>query len=108
MRRMASSRAVPIPADHPAFAGHFPGMPILPGAVLLDEVLGIIELERALDLTKWQLVSAKFQGAVRPGEEPVVLHSSPAGGILQFTVHVGGRTVLTAALSLLPAGPHES
>jgi len=29
-------------ASHPAMAGHFPGNPIVPGALLLDEVLAII------------------------------------------------------------------
>ncbi|RYY52317.1 MAG: CoA ligase, partial [Comamonadaceae bacterium] len=28
-----------VPLDHPAFAGHFPGQPLLPGALLLSEVL---------------------------------------------------------------------
>jgi len=31
--------ALPIAEDHAAFAGHFPGFPILPGAALLDVVL---------------------------------------------------------------------
>ena len=30
---------VTIGAEHPALAGHFPGAPILPGVLLLDEML---------------------------------------------------------------------
>jgi 3-hydroxymyristoyl/3-hydroxydecanoyl-(acyl carrier protein) dehydratase len=29
-----------IPAEHPALPGHFPGRPVVPGALLLDHVLG--------------------------------------------------------------------
>ena len=106
MTRAASSRPLPIAADHPAFAGHFPGMPILPGVVLLDAALTVIEIERALDLTQWQLGAAKFQGAVRPGETPVVEHSAPDHGSIQFTVRVGERAVLTGRLSQLSVDRH--
>ena len=32
-----------IPADHPALPGHFPGQPIVPGVVVLDRVVEVIE-----------------------------------------------------------------
>jgi 3-hydroxymyristoyl/3-hydroxydecanoyl-(acyl carrier protein) dehydratase len=37
MNTLAATRDVA--HDHPAFAGHFPGRPLLPGALLLAEVM---------------------------------------------------------------------
>ena len=34
-----ASRKVEIAANHPAFDGHFPGQPLMPGVALLAEVL---------------------------------------------------------------------
>ena len=36
---VVTSRKVEIAVDHPAFDGHFPGQPVLPGVALLAEVL---------------------------------------------------------------------
>ncbi len=39
-----------VPADHPSLPGHFPGRPIVPGVVLLDEALACLPLgPRAAD-----------------------------------------------------------
>lgn len=35
-------RVVTIPADHPSLPGHFPGRPIVPAVVILDEVRSLI------------------------------------------------------------------
>ena len=64
------SIALHIAADHPAFAGHFTGQPLLPGVSLLAEVL-----EAALDEPTLaaligaapRIASAKFLAPVRPG-----------------------------------------
>ena len=52
-------------ADHPTAAGHFPGNPIIPGAVLLDEIVQAIAGSAAGDIT---IRSAKFLTPVRPGD----------------------------------------
>ncbi|MGO8827640.1 MAG: hypothetical protein ACLQT5_00190 [Steroidobacteraceae bacterium] len=77
-----------IAPDHPAFDGHFPGTPILPGAVLLDEALRFIEVDLALDLTQWQIANAKFLERVRPGDSLTVEHSGPANGMVRFTIRI--------------------
>ena len=53
-------------ADHPALAGHFPGNPVLPGVVLLDQALATIERARGLPLRTWRLASVKFLQPVKP------------------------------------------
>jgi 3-hydroxyacyl-[acyl-carrier-protein] dehydratase len=87
-----------IPADHPVFAGHFPAFPVLPGAVLLDEVLSAIELARQIDLRTWHIVSAKFLGAVRPRDTLILEHESPAKGLIHFAIRVAERKVASGTL----------
>jgi len=63
-------RTLAIAADHPAFAGHFPGRPILPGVVLLAEVLEAARADPSL--AAWlgaqpTLAVVKFLATVEPG-----------------------------------------
>jgi 3-hydroxyacyl-[acyl-carrier-protein] dehydratase len=87
-----------IAADHPAFAGHFPAFPVLPGAILLDEMLKAIELARGIDLRGWHIRSAKFLHAVRPGETLDLEHEAPAPGLIQFAILVANRKVTSGIL----------
>src|ERR1700704_6046694 len=90
---------IEIPRDHPSFAGHFPGFPVLPGAALLDEALQIIQRERGIDLTQWQIASVKFLGAVRPGDALNLEHAAANRGLIRFTVRAAGGIVATGSLS---------
>jgi 3-hydroxymyristoyl/3-hydroxydecanoyl-(acyl carrier protein) dehydratase len=90
---------IEVATDHPAFAGHFPQFPVLPGAVLLDEALRVIERERGIDLTQWQITSAKFLDAVRPGDALRLEHEAPKSGLIRFTLWAANRTVATGSLS---------
>ncbi len=86
-------------ADHPAYAGHFPGYPILPGAVLLDEALHEIGRSRGIDLARWQVSSAKFLEPVRPGDELELEHAADRPGTIRFRITVGARAVMNGLLS---------
>ncbi len=70
MNEAAIRRTLQIASNHPAFEGHFPGQPILPGVAVLAEVLEAARIEPALSAsigTTPRLSVVKFSGAVRPG-----------------------------------------
>jgi 3-hydroxymyristoyl/3-hydroxydecanoyl-(acyl carrier protein) dehydratase len=89
---------IEIPEDHPAFAGHFPTFPVLPGAVLLDEALQVIQRARGIDLAQWQIASAKFLDVVRPGDTLHLEHDAPHGGLIRFTIRAADRMVASGSL----------
>ena len=78
---------------HPALAGHFPGMPVVPGVVLLDETLLAIGAALGADLSACRIASVKFLSPVLPGQSIEVLHDSAAGGGIRFTLMHGERKV---------------
>lgn len=86
-----------IPADHPSLAGHFPGMPIVPGVVLLDAALEAIGRALGRDLSDCRIASAKFLSPVLPGQALAVEHALSDAGALRFTIHAGQRKVVTAS-----------
>jgi len=91
--------ALPIVADHPAFDGHFPGTPVLPGVVLLDETIRAIELAGGGAARCWRVSSVKFLRAVGPGEPLTLEHEPFAGGSIRFSLLSAGQAVATGALS---------
>lgn len=81
-------RALRIPVDHPAFAGHFPGQPLLPGVALLAEVLEAVLADAALAGRLGpapRLAHVKFLAPVRPGAE-LALELDASGRGLRFAV----------------------
>ena len=86
-------------ADHPASQGHFPGNPIIPGAVLLSETIMAIEHDLNASLVPLQITSAKFLHPARPGDRVVIEFSHGAKGEVRFACTVDGRPVLTGRMS---------
>jgi 3-hydroxymyristoyl/3-hydroxydecanoyl-(acyl carrier protein) dehydratase len=89
---------IEVATNHPSFAGHFPQFPVLPGAVLLDEALQVIERSRGIDLKQWHVVSVKFLDAVRPGDALSLEHGAPDEGSIRFTIRAANRTVASGSL----------
>lgn len=89
-----------VPVDHPAFAGHFPGTPILPGVLLLDMALHAIAVSAGIGLEACEIGAVKFLSPVEPGETLEIRHSRAAGGTIRFDIVAGKRRI--AGGSIVP------
>ena len=93
-----------VAVDHPTFAGHFPGHPLLPGVSLLAEVLeaaqGVPELAQAIGQAP-RLSQVKFLAPVRPGAQLTLTLALIARG-LRFEVKHGDRVAAAGQFEVAP------
>lgn len=89
-----------IPPDHPAFEGHFPGHPILPGVVMLAEALAAIEAATGRPPHAWTISSAKFLRPVEPGTPLTLAHERLASGAMRFEIRSPLGTVANGTCAL--------
>jgi len=85
--------------NHPCGAGHFPGNPIIPGALLLDEVLTRIATDLDIDGWAWRVKSAKFPQSVRPGDIVHINYTQTANGEIRFECTVSNCKVMSGIAS---------
>ena len=68
-----------LPDNHAALAGHFPGAPIFPGVVLLQEILHCLSQKSGLKL--WRVAAAKFHRPVTGGCVLTLWTDAPAATV---------------------------
>ena len=101
MSETVASRQIEIALDHPAFDGHFPGQPLLPGVALLAEVLEAALREPALAACVGdapRLAVVKFLAPVRPGSS-LVIDFRLGARMLEWHVGDGTRSVANGQIA---------
>lgn len=99
------------PADEPVFAGHFPGNPLLPGALLIDWAMERFNRHAGRAASHGEIRQAKFPSPARPGVRLTLACESAPNGRTRLTVTghepaTDSRTVLELVLDAArPAGP---
>lgn len=87
--------AFTIPENHPSLPGHFPGRPIVPGVVLLDEVTALV-LAANPGQRLASFPAIRFARPVRPGDHVEVAYTDN-----RFTCNVQAETVAQGSLLLI-------
>jgi 3-hydroxyacyl-[acyl-carrier-protein] dehydratase len=90
-----------IRADHPSLPGHFPDSPLVPGVVILDEILAaLLEWRQGCHLTGIRTV--KFLVPLKP-EQPFTINFSTeddGAGEVNFSCRVEDRIIVEGRLEV--------
>lgn len=88
-----------IAPDHPVFAGHFPGAPVVPGVLLLSCILDAAEQWLGTGVRPLRLRQAKFPAPWLPGMQVQAALEYDASQ-LRFTVTAHDRTLAQGVFEL--------
>lgn len=89
-----------VPADHPAFAGHFPGSPILPGVVLLDWALQAICDHAGIVLQNCTINSVKFLRPAQAGDALAIAYRRQEKGAIHFDISTAAHKIASGSVLL--------
>jgi 3-hydroxyacyl-[acyl-carrier-protein] dehydratase len=87
-----------IPPSHPALAGHFPGNPIIPGVLLLSEVMRAVEHHFGPLVGSYSWPIVKFIAPLRPNERFAINIESEDRDRFAFSVTRGGTMIVSGSL----------
>ncbi len=88
-----------IGADHPALPGHFPGTPVVPGVLLLAQVLDAADQWLGGAVQPSRLRQAKFPAPWLPGMQVLATLERKAG-TLRFEVTANDQTLALGVFEL--------
>jgi 3-hydroxyacyl-[acyl-carrier-protein] dehydratase len=89
----AMEASLSINKDHPVFAGHFPGQPVLPGACMLQLLKEVLEDGLKISIRLKKASQVKFLSIVDPGINNIL--------VLNLTYILTSENILPVSASLL-------
>ena len=92
-------QALFIAPEHPVFAGHFPDAPVVPGVLVLSQVLDAAECWLGVPVQPARLRQAKFPAPWLPGMA-VQTTLEREGGQLRFQVTAQDQLLATGVFEL--------
>jgi 3-hydroxyacyl-[acyl-carrier-protein] dehydratase len=95
---MTETVSLTIDPAHPSLAGHFPGDPIVPGAILLD--YAIAHVEGAFGRKVVGILAAKFLVPVRPQQTVTFRVAGGDNGRVTITALIGRAVVCSLSVAL--------
>lgn len=96
--RAALLAAIGHTADPPYLEGHFPGNPIVPGVVILEQVFEELRTRHSPQLKLRGIDAAKFPSSLRPGETLSIETTAIDSSTVRFRCHVQQRVVAEGAM----------
>jgi 3-hydroxyacyl-[acyl-carrier-protein] dehydratase len=105
---MGPEHIVTIGADHPSLAGHFPGHPVVPGVVMLGEVMNVIREMAKENIEFVGMPSAKFMSPLNPGEPLTIRLGQQSDGTMEFTCTAGSRLIASGCLRYHIVADHST
>lgn len=90
---MTIEKHLRIDPSHPSLAGHFPGNPIVPGVVILGEVLELIGKSLGESFVLSKMPSVKFHSPLRPNESLQLNFDILPDHLVTFSCQVGPRQI---------------
>lgn len=90
-----------IRADHPSLPGHFPDAPLVPGVLILDEVLAALRVWRK-DYELTAIRTVKFLRPLKPEQQFRICLSANNGtpSEINFCCRIEGRVIAEGQLEV--------
>jgi len=94
-----------IAANHPALAGHFPGDPIVPGALILCEVLRAARQAMGGDFVPAAIPLARFHAPLRPSEPFVCTIERLDAATFRYQLKREATLIASGTMQATPRAP---